>query len=386
MIAGTQASRRSFAALAGVVVLSSSLAGCQILDKKPNRAPRVPVQQGATQAPGESSPAVTPAAAQSSAASTQAQQSRVVYGPSGERGVPSAPMPPGMDEFTRAKILQEQGLTEEALTQFLAAIEENPLLTAAYMGAADLQRSSGDLAAAEKNYGRAAELEPFNYNAQYWHAVTLQELSQFSRSITAYLRALQLRPDSFESNAGVAAAYLQAGEPREALPFAQRAIELKNDDYAARTTLGAIYSALGDHEAAIVEFQQAAELGELSPKLLLNLAENYGKTKRFDEMVNTLDEVIRREPTAAAYERMGSGLFRLSRFEEALDAFQKATELDNTYFPAFNGVGVCLLQRWLASGQTDRLARDEGLRALRRSLQIKRDQPRVLELVGRHKN
>jgi tetratricopeptide (TPR) repeat protein len=254
------------------------------------------------------------------------------------------------------------------------------------MGAADLQRSSGDLAAAEKNYGRAAELEPFNYNAQYWHAVTLQELGQFSRSITAYLRALQLRPDSFESNAGVAAAYLQAGEPREALPFAQRAIELKNDDYAARTTLGAIYSALGDNEAAIVEFQQAAELGELSPKLLLNLAENYGKTKRFDEMVNTLDEVIRREPTAAAYERMGSGLFRLSRFDEALDAFQKATELDNTYFPAFNGVGVCLLQRWLASGQTDRLARDEGLRALRRSLQIKRDQPKVLELVGRHKN
>ena len=179
---------------------------------------------------------------------------------------------------------------------------------------------------------------------------------------------------------------LYDGEPREALPFAQRAIELKNDDYAARTTLGAIYSALGDHEAAIVEFQQAAELGELSPKLLLNLAENYGKTKRFDEMVNTLDEVIRREPTAAAYERMGSGLFRLSRFEEALDAFQKATELDNTYFPAFNGVGVCLLQRWLASGQPDRLAREEGLRALRRSLQIKRDQPRVLELVGRHKN
>lgn len=386
MIAGTQASRRSFAALAGVVVVAGGLTGCQILDKKPNRAPRGPVQQGATQSPGQSAPVVTPAAAQSSAASTQAQQSRIVYGPSGERGVPSAPMPAGMDEFTRAKILQEQGLTEEALGQFLAAIEENPLLTAAYMGAADLQRSSGDLVAAEKNYGRAAELEPFNYNAQYWHAVTLQELGQFSRSITAYLRALQLRPDAFESNAGVAAAYLQAGEPREALPFAQRAIELKNDDYAARTTLGAIYSALGDHEAAIVEFQQAAELGELSPKLLLNLAENYGKTKRFDEMVNTLDEVIRREPTAAAYERMGSGLFRLSRFDEALDAFQKATELDNTYFPAFNGVGVCLLQRWLASGQTDRLARDEGLRALRRSLQIKRDQPKVLELVGRHRN
>jgi|GEM_PF-1186651 len=400
MTAGPQAiGHFPLAASLALAALMAIAGGCQILDKKsPQQVGQQAGQKSGQQAPGNKSgqgPGQSAAgssgtgrspATASDAMRAGTKQQTVVFAPSGERGVPSQALPPGMDEFTRAKILKEQGLTEEALNQFLAAIDENPLLTAAYVGAADIQREQGNLPEAEKNYAKAAELEPFNYNAQYWHAVVLHELQQFSKAIPAYLRALQLRPDSFESNSGLAAAYLQAGEPREALPFAQRAIQLNNEDYSARTTLGVIYAALNDHESAIVEFQQAAELGELSPKLLLNLAESYGKTKRYDEMVNILDEVIRREPSAAAYERMGSGLFRLSRFDEAQTAFKKATELDDRYFPAFNGVGVCLLQRWLATGLTDNLARDEGLRALRRSLQIKQDQPRVLELLGRHQN
>ncbi len=347
-----------FAAILAAAAIISIAGGCQILDKKPK-----------------------------SAASTKTSKTNpqtVIPTASGERTVKSEPLAKGMDQVHRAKILKEQGLNEEALSQFLDAIEENPLLTTAYMGAAEILVEKGDLPAAEKNFGKAAELEPFNFNAQYWHARVLQDLQQFTKAIQSYLRALQLRPDSFEGNNGLGATYLQAGEPREALPYSQRAVELNPEDYSARTTLGAIYAALNDHESAIVEYQQAAEMGELSPKLLLNLAESYGKTRRWDEMVNTLDEVIRREPSASAYERMGKGLFNLARFDEALESYSKATELDKAHYPAFNGVGVCMLQRWLASGQTDKLARDEGLRALRRSLQIKKDQPRVLELVGRH--
>lgn len=343
--------------MAALLVAASILtlaSGCQILDKKPKNA-------GAKGVPGATGRPQT-----------------------GNIRSQAEPLAKGLDSLHRGKLLKDQGLSDEALAQFLTAIEENPLLTSAYMEAGDVLEEKGNLPEAEKKFAKASELEPFNFLAQFKHAKILQELQQFTKAIQSYLRALQLRPDSFEGNNGLAATYLQAGEPREALPYAQRAVELNPEDYSARTTLGAIYAALNDHESAIVEYQQAAEMGELSPKLLINLAESYGKTRRYDEMVNTLDEVVRREPSAAAYERMGSGLFRLGRFDEALESFTKATELDKDHYPAFNGVGVCLLQRWLASGQTDKLARDEGLRALRRSLQIKKDQPRVLELVGRH--
>lgn len=291
----------------------------------------------------------------------------------------------GVDLYSRGTVLADQGLLQEALGQFEQAIAENPLYVPAYMGAGSAHYRLGNLDAAEENFDQAAKLEPRNFDAQFMHGVVLQELQRLDEAIRAYLRALGLRPDDFRANGNLGAAYLQAGEPGEGLPYSQRAVELNPNDGAARTNLGATYAALGEFENAITEYQQAAELTELSPELLLNLAESYGRVQRYDEMVSTLEQVVRLKPTAVAYERMGSGYFRLREYDLALGAFQEATKLDDRHFPAFNGVGVCLLQQYLSSEQNDTRSREDALRALRRSLQIEPKQPKVLELVSRYR-
>jgi tetratricopeptide (TPR) repeat protein len=320
----------------------------------------------------------------------QEQQAIQVYEAKAEATNPQAPKLiaeesyAGADAMAKGRTLAQQGLEAEALLQFEAAIEKNPLLTAAYMGSGELHYKKGDLPKAEERFGKAALIEPSNFDAQYWHALVLQELKKFDESIRAYLRALSLRPDDIKANSNLSAAYLQAGEPKQALPYAQRAVQIAPNDASARINLGAIYATLGQHENAITEYQQAAELTELSPQLLLNLADSYGRVRRYEEMVGTLEQVIKLEPSAVAYERLGSGLFRLADYEGALEAFQQSTTLDENHYPAFNGVGVCLLRRWVVSGQDDTASREEALRALRKSLQIDRNQPRVLELVGRY--
>ncbi len=237
--------------------------------------------------------------------------------------------------------------------EFERAIEINPRLTNAYLGAGDIYREQGDYTTAETRYAAAAQLEPANFRAQYSHGLSLQLLNRLSDAIKAYLRALQIRPDDFNANLNVATAYLQLGEPQQARRFAQRAVQLNGSDAAARTNLGAIYSALGEHENAVLEYQQAAELTTLSAPLLLNLANSLGRTGRFEEMINTLNQLVATEPSAAAYERLGMGQFRLRRYDEALSSYRKALELDPDYFPALNGVGVCLLNQWEWSGQRD---------------------------------
>jgi tetratricopeptide (TPR) repeat protein len=297
--------------------------------------------------------------------------------------VPTDQQTAGTDSMNRARILRDQGLEKEALAQFERAIMENPLLVGAHMGAGEINFKQGNIEAAAENFGTAARLEENNFSAQFWYGVALQELKRLDEAIRQYLRALRLRPDDFQANSNLGVAYLQAGEPSEALPYAQRAIELNPDDGPSRTNLGAVYAALGQYENAITEFQQAAELTDLSPPLLLNLADAYGRMKRYDEMVNTLQEVIRLEPSAAAYERMGSGLFRMGDYEGSLAAFRKAVELDERHYPAHNGVGVCLLRDWMAGGQEDETLKRDALKSLRRSLQIEKNQPKVLELVAR---
>ncbi len=288
------------------------------------------------------------------------------------------------DAFANASRLRAQGVTDEALREFERAIEINPTLTIAYVGAAELYAQKGDYDTAEQRYRKATELEPANFDAQYGHGLVLQILDRVAEAIRAYLRALAIRPDDFDANLNLATAYMQVNEPAQARPYAERAVRLNPESGPARVNLGAVYAALGMHDAAVLEYQQAAELMDLGPELLLNLADSLGKTGRYAEMAATLDQLVRIAPSAPAYERLGSALFRLKEYDKALAAFQKATEIDPNHYPAWNGVGVCLLNQYLWSGKQDTRARRGAIEALRRSLQIKTNQPKIIELVRRY--
>lgn len=288
------------------------------------------------------------------------------------------------DAFANASRLRAQGVTDEALKEFERAIEVNPTLTIAYVGAAELYTQKGDYNTAEQRYRKATELEPANFDAQYGHGLVLQILDRVAEAIRAYLRALAIRPDDFDANLNVATAYMQVNEPAQARPYAERAVRLNPESGPARVNMGAVYAALGMHDAAVLEYQQAAELMDLGPELLLNLADSLGKTGRYAEMAATLDQLVRIAPSAPAYERLGSALFRLKKYDRALAAFRKATDVDPDHYPAWNGVGVCLLNQYLWSGKKDTRARRGAIEALRRSLQIKTNQPKIIELVRRY--
>lgn len=288
------------------------------------------------------------------------------------------------ESVTNAEMLRADGNLEAALAEFERAIEVNPDLTVAYLGAGDIYRERGDYPEAEKRYAQAAEIEPRNFDAQYKHGLTLQLLNRVSEAVRAYLRALSIRPDDFEANLNLATAYLQLQEPAQALPYAQRAVRLNPSSGPARVNLGSVYAAMNRHAEAVTEYLQAAEQMELSPELLLNLADSYGKIERYAEMIGTLEQLVARHPSAIAYERLGFARFRVKSYDSALESFQRALAIDANHYPALNGVGVCQLNRFLWSDKADRAALEEAMRALKRSLQIQPNQPRIVELVTRY--
>ena len=286
--------------------------------------------------------------------------------------------------IARAHLLESQGLDSVALAEFEKAISINPKMTTAYLGIGQIQKKRGNLDKAEEAYHAAVQVEPTNFDAQYNHGLVLQLLNRVAEAVRSYLRALSIKPDDFDSNLNIATAYLQLGEAGPGLSYAQRAVRINGKSGPARVNLGAIYSALGDYDHAVVEFQQAAELMDLSPELLLNLADALGKTGRYAEMQNTLEQLIRTKPSATAYERLASALFRQQKYDEALTQFRMALKLDPDYYPALNGVGVSMLNKYLLSEKRDLDAREEALKALRRSLQVEHHQPAVVDLLNRY--
>jgi len=279
-----------------------------------------------------------------------------------------------------------RGDRERAIAELTRAIEINPTLTKAHMTLADVHRADGDYALAETSYRRAAELEPQNFDAQYYDGLMLHLMERLTEAVRAYLRALAVRPNDFDANLKLAGAYYQLDETGPALEYAEKAARVNPRSGEAKFQLGAIYAARGDHASAVREYQQAAELLPLTPELLLNLAESLGKVGRYGEMANTLGQVIRTDPSAAAFERLGFAHWRLEEYEQAHADFEESLRREPDYYPALNGLGVSFLRRWKASEEVDSTARSEGLRMLRRSLQVRRDQPKVLDLLSRYGN
>lgn len=282
-----------------------------------------------------------------------------------------------------AQAMRATGRDDEALALLARAIERNPTLAVAHVEMGEIYTERGEYKEAERAYGTAATIEPGNFDAQYGHGLVLHLLNRLSEAVRAYLRALAIRPDDFAANLNLATAYLQLDGPPQALPYAQRAVELNPSSGPAHANLGAVYSAMGRHADAIREYEAAAELMDLTPALLINLAESLGQERRFDEMVNTLNAVIRLEATAAAWERVGFAYFKMRRYDDSLDAFTEAVRLDETHYPALNGMGVVLLNQYILEGKIDDAQRERAVRYLKASLRLNPRQPRIVELVSR---
>lgn len=305
---------------------------------------------------------------------------------------PSRPEPPRelkpAERVEEAQRLRAEGRVDDALEQLEMAIRDNPKLTTAYLSLAEIHRQQGNYAAAEKAGREALAIDPNNFDVRYNYALTLHMMGRVTDGVREYLRALAMRPNDREANLNLATAYLQLNEPAQALPYAQKAVKVDPDNGAGRVNLGAVLGALDRHQEAVTEYEAAAELMDLSPQLLLNWADSLGKIQRHQEAVNTLERLLQIEPTGPnaviAYERLGSSFFRLRQYEKALDAFRRSVELDPGHYPGLNGVGVCLLNRYLTTEPRDKMALDEALRALRKSLQINERQPRIVELLSRY--
>ena len=302
-------------------------------------------------------------------------------------GTAAETRPPAPDEqaLTRAIALREAGMRGQALAEFERAIAINPELSAAHLGSADLLLAEGNYQLSYERYRTASELRPTSFDARYGVALTLQLLGRLAEAADAYLEALALDPDDFAANLNMAGTRLALGDAELALEPALRAVELNPNSGPARINLASAYQRLGRADDAVAEYRRASERMDLTPDLLISMADALGSAKRYPEMASTLDQLAAIAPSPAVYERLGSARFRARDYEGAEQAFIAALELDPDYYPALNGHAVCLLNRYMWSDRTDRATLREARSLLQRSLRVRRDQPRITELLTRYR-
>lgn len=299
-------------------------------------------------------------------------------------GRPHAGSQQASDHLQDARGFRELGQEDAALSALAQAIENNPKLTEAYMGMGDIYRKKGQLPLARERYETAAILEPRNYQAQYNHGLMLQLLGQAKEAIRAYQKALSVTPESFDANRDIASAYLQLGTPDASLPYALRSTELNPDSQPAWSNLAATYSLMGRYENAIDAYRTANELGELANPVLLGLADAHIRLGNFPRAINTLNSLITSNPSATAHERLGFALFKIRRYEDALDQFEQGLQFDTEDLAALNGAGACYMTLYLEGHRENAAQYRMAIECWRRSVQLGPHQTRIVDLLSRY--
>ena len=146
----------------------------------------------------------------------------------------------------------------------------------------------------------------------------------------------------------------------------------------ARSLLG-----VGQASASIPHWNMAIEAHPEDFSLLGGLLEAYAACRDYEGALATALVLSRREPSSKIYERIGWCSFKLGDYKASQNAYEQATVLDPNCTPAWNGLGILALNRWLEQDRQSDIDRQEAISAFRNSLRSKPDQPKLTRMMLR---
>jgi tetratricopeptide (TPR) repeat protein len=225
------------------------------------------------------------------------------------------------------KILARRGETDEALPNFLRAVEVDPTNREAWQNAGLVLEMQGDTERALGHFREALRHWP----GETTPAAAIETLSlpqahlRLGRQVARmndvpgatyhFTRATRLAPDDAQAKVGLANMHLASGAVGEAIALYRRATELAPEETEAFGRLTLIYAAfpaprVRDAARAIELGEHAARLTERRDAAILDaLAAGYAEAGRFREATET----------AAEAARLATGAGR-HRFAEQIDA------------------------------------------------------------------
>jgi eukaryotic-like serine/threonine-protein kinase len=173
------------------------------------------------------------------------------------------------------------------------AVRLDDNLAAAHVSMGLVKMESGDSAGAEKEFRRAADLDPKNSRPHDYLAALYDKTGKSDQALQELKRALEMDPKSWVSYMELGLNRYQAANYTGAAENWERALKLEPDNVPALRNLGAVYHQLGRDDDAAGALQRALEI----------------------------------KPSADVYNNLGTIRFYQGRYQEAVPVFEKAIAL-----------------------------------------------------------
>jgi tetratricopeptide (TPR) repeat protein len=166
-------------------------------------------------------------------------------------------------------------------------------------------------------------------------------------------RAVQIDSSNEEGLRGEADAYVKLGNAGSAEAAYKIAISLRPNYWGVYSWLGAFYYNQARYEDAVNQFKEVIELAPANYRGYSNLGATYVAQGKYKEALSPLDKSIEIRPNLEAFNNLGNAYFQLRRFSDAVSAFQRGLNLDDSDWLLWKLGRFPLLERE-KSGRSDR--------------------------------
>lgn len=219
--------------------------------------------------------------------------------------------------------------------------------------------------------------EPSQPEALHSLALALINLGNNARARTYYEKQLKRFPTDVNAVIGVGVTYSNEGRGSEALRYFEQAVQMDSNSILGLTNLGRQYSQSGQVSKALVPLRRAWRLSPNNSDVAFVLAGAFATAKVNDSAefyyksaisngretfeafyylaavlhrMGKVEEAIRSYRAAISYQpenkdclrALGQLYIQSNRFSLAEEQFSRLIDLDSTYMPAWQGLGIAL--------------------------------------------
>ncbi|MDD9985938.1 MAG: tetratricopeptide repeat protein, partial [Spirochaetaceae bacterium] len=258
---------------------------------------------------------------------------------------------------------------DEGLAATRIAVEQRPDSAGALANLGRALIHFGRLQEAEEHLRRAVEVDPRSTTAHQNLAETLRKQERFADAVESYRAVLAIDEGHRAfAYAGMGMALFGAGRYAEALDATAEALSLQPELPNAAMLyvhMGRSARELGRLDEAAAHFERGTVVDPHDVEPLLELADVRVRQGRSEEGERILADVLeRRSGDPASVHRVAETLRTWGRHEKAIASYRAALRADADFAPSYAGLGIALFQ-------TERY--EEAIEALQRALALQPD-------------
>ncbi len=208
---------------------------------------------------------------------------------------------------------------------------------------------------------RAAQIAPKSAPAHAalamaydWHGTWLalhgrdaEAGEHFRKAISEALAAISFDPNYPEAHAYLAEAYMDQGRLVEAIEAAQAALDIDPARPDVQRAVGYVRESQGNYRGAVEAYREAIRFDPNVPYLWLALGRNYriltiaADAGYFDDAVQAFERALQIDPKyGPAYDELGWTYYNVQDYRQAAETLEEAIAVDPNSWSAYDHLGV----------------------------------------------